>query len=161
MNVLPLTIESMVALLLLATILYCVRLNSQLKRLKADESSMKNVIGELVAGIENAERAISGLKATVRQADESLSGRLKDAERFCKQIKIGTEAAAEVLFRLGQVDGARPWLLGVEGSEGEPQDLDKPRDPDEKPVPTDPMSIVAAAQALAERAQARAKAIAA
>ena len=154
MNVLPLTIESMVALLLLATILYCVRLNSQLKRLKADESSMKNIIGELVAGIESAERAISGLKATVREADESLSGRLKDAERFCKQIKIGTEAATEVLFRLGQVDGTRPWLSGVEVAE-------EPRDLDEKPAPTDPMSIVAAAQALAERAQARAKALAA
>jgi chromosome segregation ATPase len=154
MNVLPLTIESMVALLLLATILYCVRLNSQLKRLKADESSMKNIIGELLTGIENAERAISGLRATVREADESLAGRLRDAERFCKQIKVGTEAATEVLSRLGQVSGARPWLLGVDVAE-------EPRDLDEKPAPTDPMSIVAAAQALAERAQARAKAIAA
>ena len=36
-NVLPLTIESLVAILLLLTILYCVRLNDQLKRLKADE----------------------------------------------------------------------------------------------------------------------------
>jgi hypothetical protein len=157
MNVLPLTIESMVALLLLATILYCVRLNSQLKRLKADESSMKNIVGELLTGIENAERAISGLRATVREADESLGGRLRDAERFCKQIKFGTEAATEVLSRLGQVTGPRPWLHGVEGSEG----LEAPRDLDEKPAPTDPMSIVAAAQALAERAQARAKAIAA
>jgi hypothetical protein len=120
---------------------------------------MRNIIGELVAGVENAERAISGLKVTVREADESLSVRLKDAERFCKQLKIGTDAAVEVLGRLGQVDGARPWLLGVEGSEG----LEEPRDLDEKPAPApiDPMSIVAAAQALAERAQARAKAIAA
>jgi hypothetical protein len=58
---------------------------------------------------------------------------------------------------LGDVDGARPWMSGVEGSEG----VEEPRDLDEKPAPTDPMSIVAAAQALAERAQARAKAIAA
>lgn len=153
-NVLPLTIESMVALLLLATILYCVRLNSQLKRLKADESSMKNVVGELLTGIENAERAIGGLKATVREADETLGVRLKDAERFCKEIKSGTEAGAEVLGRLSQLAGARPWLFGVEGAE-------EPQEEPEKPVPTDPMSIVAAAQALAERAQARARAIAA
>jgi hypothetical protein len=155
MNVLPLTIESMVALLLLATILYCVRLNAQLKRLKADESSMKSIIGELLTGIENAERAIAGLKATVREADESLGVRLKDAERFCKEIKSGTEAGADVLGRLAQLAGARPWLFGVEGAEEAPQ-----QEP-EKPAPADPMSIVAAAQALAERAQARAKAIAA
>jgi hypothetical protein len=153
-NVLPLTIESMVALLLLATILYCVRLNAQLKRLKADESSMKNIIGELLTGIESAERAISGLKVTVREADESLSMRLKDAERFCKEIKAGTETGAEVLGRLAQLAGARPWLFGVEGADG-------PQQEPEKSVPTDPMSIVAAAQALAERAQARARAIAA
>src|SRR3954466_4650538 len=101
----------MVAILLLATILYCVRLNEQLKRLKADESSMKNIIGELLTGIENAERAISGLKATVREADETLGVRLKDAVRYCKEIKSGTEAGAEVLDRLGQLAGARPWLF--------------------------------------------------
>jgi Domain of unknown function (DUF6468) len=155
-NVLPLTIESMVAMLLLATILYCVRLNEQLKRLKADESSMKKTIGELLTGIENAERAISGLKATVREADDSLSLRLKDAERFCKEIKSGTEAGGDVLARLGQLAGARPWLFGVDGIE-EPEQMQEP----ERPVATDPMSIVAAAQALAERAQARARAIAA
>lgn len=153
-NVLPLTIESMVAILLLATILYCVRLNAQLKRLKADESSMKSVIGELLTGIENAERAISGLKATVREADDSLSVRLKDAERFCKEIKAGTDAGSDVLGRLAQLAGARPWLFGVEGAE-------EPQEEAERPIPTDPMSIVAAAQALAERAQARARAIAA
>ena len=37
-KLLPLTIEGLVAVLLLLTILYCVRLNAQLKRLKADES---------------------------------------------------------------------------------------------------------------------------
>ena len=156
-NILPLTIESMVAILLLATILYCVRLNEQLKRLKADESSMKKTIGDLLAGIENAERAISGLKATVREADDSLSLRLKDAERFCKEIKDGTAAGSEVINKLNQLAGARPWLFGVDGVEEPEQEQES----DKPPVSLDPMSIVAAAQALAERAQARARAIAA
>ena len=47
-NILPLTIESLVAILLLLTILYCVRLNTQLKRLKADEATMAKTIAELV-----------------------------------------------------------------------------------------------------------------
>ena len=149
MSILPLTIESMVAILLLATILYCVRLNEQLKRLKADESSMKKTIGELLSGIESAERAIAGLKSTVREADTSLNDRLKDAERFCKEIKAGTEAGTEVLGRLGQLAGARPWLFGVEGAEEPEQGQEA-----DASNPTDVMSIVAAAQALAERAQA-------
>jgi hypothetical protein len=147
-NLLPLTIESMVAVLLLFTILYCVRLNSQLRRLKADESVMKGVIAELMTATENAERAISGLKATVREADDTLGAHLKDAERFCHEIKAGTEAGSDVLERITQIAGARPWLLGVAPPPG--------KDPT-----SDPKTIIAAAKALAERAHARAKAAAA
>jgi hypothetical protein len=147
-NLLPMTIEAMVAILLLFTILYCVRLNSQLRRLKADESVMKGVITELLTATENAERAIAGLKATVREADDTLGTHLKDAERFCIEMKTGTEAGADVLNRISQIAGARPWLLGVSPPPG--------KDPT-----SDPKTIIAAAKALAERAHARAKAAAA
>ena len=107
-NVLPLTIESLVAILLLLTILYCVRLNGQLKRLKADEGAMQATIAELVTATETAERAIAGLKATVREADETLGERLRAAEQFSAEIVRNTEAGAEVLSRLAQIAGARP-----------------------------------------------------
>ena len=71
MNFLPLTIESLVSILLLLTILYCIRLNEQLKRLKADGSSMQQTITDLVAATDSAERAIAGLKNTVLEADET------------------------------------------------------------------------------------------
>lgn len=154
MNILPLTIESLVAILLLLTILYCVRLNSQLKRLKADEASMKTVIAELVTAIETAERAIAGLKTTVREADQTLGERLQAADRFCAEIKQSTAAGADVLERITQIAGARPWLLGVDAAA-----VPKP-EPKPEPV-VDPRSIVAAAQAMAERARARVRAIAA
>ena len=147
-NILPLTIESMVAVLLLFTILYCVRLNAQLRRLKADESAMKGIIAELLAATASAERAISGLKVTVREADDKLGTHLQDAERFCNEIKTNTAAGADVLNRIAQIAGARPWLLGVSPPPG--------KDPT-----SDPKTIIAAAKALAERAHARAKAAAA
>ena len=68
-NILRLMIESLVAILLLLTIVYCVRLNEQLKRLKADEQSLKATIAELITATEIAERAIAGLKVTVREGD--------------------------------------------------------------------------------------------
>ena len=77
-----LIIESLVAVLLLLTIGYCVLLNSRLKRLKADGASMQQTIAELTAATESAERAIASLKATVREADETLGERLKAAERY-------------------------------------------------------------------------------
>jgi hypothetical protein len=147
MNFLPITIEAMVAILLLFTILYCVRLNAQLKRLKADESAMKGIIGELIASTEKAERAIAGLRSTVREADDTLGEHLKEAERFCIEIKTSTEAGADVLNRISQIAGARPWLLGV-----------APAQPKPDPAAPDPKLIMAAAKALAERAHARARA---
>src|SRR5258707_15019931 len=98
----------MVAVLLLFTILYCVRLSAQLRRLKADESVMKGVISELVTATASAERAISGLKVTVCEADDKLGVHLQDAERFCHEIKTSTAAGADVLNRIAQIAGARP-----------------------------------------------------
>ena len=145
-NILPLTIESLVAILLLLTILYCIRLNEQLKRLKADGSSMQQTIAELITATESAERAIAGLKTTVREADETLGERLKAAERYTVEMRSNAAAGAEVLNRLSKIAGAR--LMGTE-----------PEDEPAKVV--EPKSIVAAAQAFADRARARAKGLAA
>ena len=60
-------VESMVSILLLLTILYCVRLNKQLRLLKADEQTLRATISELITATEIAERAIAGLKATMRE----------------------------------------------------------------------------------------------
>jgi hypothetical protein len=137
-NLLPLTIEALVAVLLLLTILYCVRLNAQLKRLKADESMMKTTIAELVVATESAERAITGLKMTVREAEQMLGERLGAAERFTTEMASQLEAGRDVLERVTQIAGAR-----------------KPAQPAAETAP-DPKAIAAAAQAFAERTRARA-----
>ena len=49
---LGLGIETMVSILLLLTILYCVRLNKQLRLLKADEHSLRATISELITATE-------------------------------------------------------------------------------------------------------------
>ena len=73
-------IESMVSVLLLLTILYCVRLNKQLRLLKADEQSLRVTISELVTATEIAERAIGGLKQTMREGEQVLSAKLARSE---------------------------------------------------------------------------------
>ena len=76
---LGLAIESLVAVLLLVTIGYCTLLNTRLKRLKSDEHSLKAVIAELITATEIAERAIGGLKDTVRDVNEHLGSQLASA----------------------------------------------------------------------------------
>jgi hypothetical protein len=105
-NALGLAIESLVAILLLLTISYCILLNSRLKRLKADEQALKATISELITATEIAERAIAGLKLTVRDCDQTLGERLRAAERFSGSIASQLKVGDEILKRLTQIAAA-------------------------------------------------------
>ena len=131
-------IESLVAILLLLTIGYCMLLNSRLKRLKADEHSLKAVIGELITATEIAERAIGGLKHTVRDVNENLGNQLTTAAQMSLQLKKQLAEGDNVLRRLSRiVTAARP------ASEQEQQP--------EVPKVSAAKAVAAAAQAFSDR----------
>lgn len=109
-------IESLVAILLLLTIGYCMLLNTRLKRLKADEHSLKATIAELITATEIAERAIGGLKHTVRDVNENLGNQLASAAQMSQQLKSQLAESDNVIRRLSRIAiAARP------ASGGEPE----------------------------------------
>ncbi len=131
-------IESLVAILLLLTILYCVRLNKQLRLLKADEQTLRVTIAELITATEIAERAIAGLKLTARECDQNIGERLRGAESLSGDLDRQIAAGEDLMARLaGIAAAARPAE-------------NKPRTP-----VTDAKTVVAAAAAFAVRARAR------
>jgi chromosome segregation ATPase len=140
-----LIIESVVSVLLLLTISYCMLLNSRLKRLKADEQSLKATISELITATEIAERAIAGLKLTVRDCDKNLGERLRTAERFSADIALQISAGEKVVQRLSRIAVA---------ARVEPEAPVQAPAPVAAPV-SETQSMVAAAQAFAERARTR------
>ena len=102
-------IESLVAILLMLTIGYCMLLNARLKRLKADEHSLKAVIAELITATEIAERAIGGLKLTVRDVNENLGSQLVSAAELSLQLKKQLAEGDAVFRRLSRIAiAARP-----------------------------------------------------
>ncbi|MGB6400693.1 MAG: DUF6468 domain-containing protein [Bradyrhizobium sp.] len=106
---LGIAIESLVAVLLVLTIGYCMLLNARLKRLKADEHSLKATIGELITATEIAERAIGGLKHTVRDVNENLGNQLASAERMAEHLKTQLAESENVVRRLSKIAiAARP-----------------------------------------------------
>lgn len=131
-------IESMVSVLLLLTILYCVRLNRQLRLLKADEQSLRITISELVTATEIAERAIGGLKQTMREGEQVLTSRLQRSEDLSNEIDKKMKAAEALLGKL-----ARIATIG------------RPAPEPEVATPPDPKAVAAAALAFTERARAR------
>ena len=130
-------IESLVAVLLLLTIGYCMLLNTRLKRLKADEHSLKATIGELITATEIAERAIGGLKHTVRDVNENLGNQLNSAAQMSQQLKNQLAEGDNVIRRLSRIAiAARPLS-----------------EPEAEPVaaPRSAKAVAAAAQAFSER----------
>jgi hypothetical protein len=106
---LGIAIESLVAVLLLLTIGYCMLLNARLKRLKADEHSLKATIAVLITATEIAERAIGGLKHTVREVNENLGNQLTAGAQMSQQLKKQLAEGDNVLRRLSKiVIAARP-----------------------------------------------------
>jgi chromosome segregation ATPase len=96
------------------TIGYCMLLNSRLKRLKADESSLKATIGELITATEIAERAIGGLKLTVRDVNENLNAQLTAAGQISIQLKKQLSEGDNVVRRLSRIaSAARPSAEAV------------------------------------------------
>ena len=133
---LGIAIESLVALLLMLTIGYCMLLNARLKRLKADEHSLKATIGELITATEIAERAIGGLKHTVRDVNENLGNQLASAAQMTEHLKRQLAEADNVVRRISKIAiAARP------ASEVEPA----------APKVSADKAVAAAAQAFSDR----------
>jgi chromosome segregation ATPase len=135
-------VEVMVSILLLLTILYCVRLNRQLRLLKADEQTLRATISELITATEIAERAIAGLKSTMHSGEQNLNERIERIERVTRELDTQLSAGEELLARVAKIaNAAKPQSQKV-------------------PVP-DPNAVAAAAHAFAERARARMRGLAA
>jgi hypothetical protein len=138
-HLLGIAIESLVAVLLILTIGYCMLLNKRLKRLKADEHSLKATIGELITATEIAERAIGGLKHTVRDVNENLGSQLASAAEMSEQFKKQLAEGDSVLRRLSKIAiAARP----TNGPEPETTRISNAK------------AVAAAAQAFSERRRA-------
>ncbi|HEU0149571.1 MAG: hypothetical protein V7634_4268 [Bradyrhizobium sp.] len=146
---LGLIIESLVAVLLVLTIGYCMLLNARLKRLKSDEHSLKAVIAELITATEIAERAIGGLKLAVRDVNENLGNQMSAATQMSEHLKKQLVESDGVVRRLSRIaNAARPPSVAVES---EPDPIFAPEPVAEPVKVSGARAVAAAAQAFSER----------
>jgi Domain of unknown function (DUF6468) len=145
-NGIGMIINGLIAILLVLTIGYCMRLNRRLKLLKSDEQSLRATIAELVTATEIAERAITGLKLTVEECEVGLAARLASGERLTVDLDRRIAAAKNVVGRLVQA-------AANEGPRAERPDTLAPlrRNETNAPQQHDVQAVAAAAQAFAEK----------
>lgn len=140
-HILGIAIESLVAVLLLLTIGYCILLNKRLQRLKADEHSLKATIGELITATEIAERAIGGLKHTVRDVNENLGS----------QLATATQMSAHLKHQLAEGDAVIRRLSKIAFAARSPSEQGEEAPPAPAPRSSSARAVAEAAQAFSER----------
>ena len=137
-------IEGLVAILLMVTVGYCIVLNRRLQRLKADEHSLKATIAELITATEIAERAIGGLKHTVRDVNENLGSQLAAATQMSAHLKHQLAEGDAVIRRVSKIAfAARP-----------PSEQREEAPPAPAPKSSSARAVAEAAQAFSERRRA-------
>jgi len=164
-NAMAMIIELLVTFLLMVTIAYCMLLNHRLKRLKADEHSLRATISELVTATEIAERAIAGLKLTVKECDLGLGARLGHAQRLSADLDRHIAAGTAVVERLAQIVAAghsgEAAQRGTDKLAGNAGTVAQWQNALTAPPRQDAQAVAAAAQAFADRLRAKVSSLAA
>ena len=108
MNTVPLGmfVEIAVSILLVLTIGYCFVLNNRLKKLHADKDALKQMVADLMKATTLANDAIVTLRKSAGEADNMLSSRLKEADRFAVELANHISSGQSVLERITKIADA-------------------------------------------------------
>jgi hypothetical protein len=82
MSVMTVFFEGVMALLMLALIIYCVKLNRGLAGVRGQDEQIKQMISELNIAADRAEASVSRLKAAGIHAEAAVRAAIQDAERL-------------------------------------------------------------------------------
>jgi hypothetical protein len=147
-----LLIETMVSVLLVITILYCVRLERQLTRLRADDTAMRKTVADLSLAADRAEAAIAGLRRTATEGEKGLGERLKEVEAVAAALARETEAGEIVLGRISKIVASQRVHGHLENARDLKQQLEQQRDAAAAPLapPVKIERLTGAAQAARE-----------
>ena len=103
MTIWPLLLDLLVAALLVATIVYAVRLNKRLAVLREDRAQLQDMIKGLQKATEQADEAVGGLRLSAADAGRSLHDVVERAQALKSDLMFITEKADGAADRLEAV----------------------------------------------------------
>ncbi len=103
MTIWPLLLDLLVASLLIATIVYAVRLNKRLAVLRDDRAQLQDMIKGLQKATEQADEAVGGLRLSAADAGRSLHDVVERAQSLKSDLMFITEKADGAADRLEAV----------------------------------------------------------
>jgi ABC-type transporter Mla subunit MlaD len=118
---LPILLDGIIALLLLATIAYVIRLTLYLKAFKDSRSELQTVVKTLSAHIDKADKAIHSLNQTVDDTAEDLKYRMDKANAMFDELDLVVQTGDALANRLEELAIRNRKIM--DGGEGDLGDL--------------------------------------
>jgi hypothetical protein len=95
--------EIIVVAVLVATIVWCVRLDRRLSHLKGAQGEMRALITDFDRSITDAKVTVSALKEGAKLAEVELQGRVTAAQGLAEELKVLVESGNRIADRIAGV----------------------------------------------------------
>lgn len=95
-----LLLDALIAILLVATITYCVRLHRKLGMLRKNQGELSRLVESLNEATARAEAGIAGLRLNAEQVGASLQSSIEQAERLNDNLDFLSERGTRLVERL-------------------------------------------------------------
>jgi Flp pilus assembly protein TadB len=103
-----LIVEITLALLLVATLTCCARLELRLKNLRKDQETLGNTVRALNGAITAAQTSLAGLRAAAREADENLGRKVTTARGVADELSLLTSSGERIAARIENAHAGLP-----------------------------------------------------
>jgi len=110
LNSIPLSliVEITLALLLVATLMCCARLELRLKNLRKDQETLAGTVRALNGAIAAAQASLAGLRAAAREADENLGRKVTSARGVADELALLTSSGERIAQRIESAHAGVP-----------------------------------------------------
>ena len=127
---LELWLETLVAVLLVVTVVYCYMLNRRLANLRNGQEEMMALMDQFTEATRSAEASVSNLKAASREVGEDLSRKIEVARALSDELSGMTQSGDDLAGRLERA--VSPRHGGGSAMGGEQQDAETARSESER-----------------------------
>lgn len=133
-------LDLVLAGLLIAGLVYAVRLSRQIEGLRASREDMERFVQEFSATVERAEAGVRGLRQAARTSGDDLEHLIEKAQGMRDELQLLTASADQIASRLGDTAGAasrrgNPPVATVHGNRPPAVSSAKPGPATDEPSP--------------------------
>jgi len=118
--------DGLIALLLIASIAYTVRLTIYLRNFKKSRTELETIVRQLSMHIDTADRAVQTLHNTVDECSEDLDRKMHRASRMFDELDLIVQSGDSLANRLEEVATRNRTI--IDGGDGDVSDLSKMAD---------------------------------